>query len=128
MLLPLYAICCLGFLLRNSMFGLFQILFSVFAVGALVATFFQFKNKDLSGRAVFFWVLVWVGAWAVVMWPESTQRVAQALGIGRGTDVVVYAAIATIFFLLFRLHIKIETINRQVTQVVRREAVENINR
>lgn len=110
------------------MFGLFQILFSVFAVGALVATGLQFKNKGLSGRAAFFWGVVWIGAWAVVMWPESTQQVAQTLGIGRGTDVVVYAAIATIFFLLFRLHVKMETINRQVTQVVRREAVENANR
>lgn len=110
------------------MFGLFQVLFSVFAVGALVATFLQFKNKGLSGRAAWFWGLVWLGAWAVVVWPESTQRVAGALGIGRGTDVVVYAAIAAIFFLLFRLHVKLETINRQVTQVVRREAVENVER
>lgn len=107
------------------MFGLFQILFSVFAIGALVATFLQYKQQGLSGRAGLFWTLIWLGAWAVVVWPSSTQRLASALGIGRGTDVVVYAAIAAIFFLLFRLHVKMETVSRQITQVVRREAVAN---
>lgn len=105
------------------MFGLFQILFSIFAIGALVATALQYRKEGLSGRAVWFWSLVWLGAWAVVVWPASTQRVAGALGIGRGTDVVVYAAIAVIFFLLFRLHVKIEVVSRQITRVVRRDAI-----
>ncbi len=106
------------------MFGLFQILFSVFSAGALVATTLQAKNQGLSVRAAGFWWFVWMGAWAVVMWPDSTQQVASALGIGRGTDVVVYAAIAVIFFLLFRLHVKIETMSRQITQAVRHDALE----
>jgi hypothetical protein len=107
------------------MFGLFQILFSVFAVGALSATVLQYKQRGLSGRATWFWILVWLGAWAVVVWPTSTQRLASALGIGRGTDVVVYAAIAVIFFLLFRLHVKMEMVSRQITRVVRDEAIKS---
>ena len=107
------------------MFGLFQILFSVFAIAALIATFLQYKKQGLSGRAGLFWLAIWLGAWAVVIWPASTQRVASALGIGRGTDVVVYAAIAAIFFLLFRLHVKMETMSRHITQVIRREAMDS---
>ena len=48
---------------------------------------------------------------------------ANRLGIGRGSDLVIYISIAVLFFLLFRVHIAIERVNREVTKVVRDRAL-----
>lgn len=102
---------------------LFQILFILFA---LYAIFFVVKKKRdelLGPRGMFFWIVFWVGVIVVVVWPNSATQIAQLLGIGRGSDLVMYVGLALLFFIVFRLHIKIEAMNRDVTKVVREKAL-----
>ena len=82
------------------------------------------RAAELGKRGAWFWMLFWLVALVVVLWPNSTVLFAQKLGIGRGTDVVLYVSVALVFFLLFKLHIKIESIGRDVTRVVREHALQ----
>ena len=74
-----------------------------------------------------FWILFWLAADVAVLWPNSTTVLANALGIGRGSDLVLYISLAALFYLLFRLHVKVESINRDVTKVVRDKALDHEN-
>lgn len=102
----------------------FQTVFFFFALGVIAHAVRQKRRGLLTARGVLFWVCVWLSAVAVVLWPQVTTRIANRFGIGRGTDFVVYIALAAMFFLLLRLHIKIEIMNRDVTAVVRRNALD----
>lgn len=68
-------------------------------------------------------LLVWTVAAVAVGLPDTTSSVARVLGIGRGTDLVVYlfllAFIATSFFFYSRYTL----LQRQITELVRREAI-----
>jgi len=102
---------------------LFQSLFVLFS---LYSIFFVIKKKRdelLGPRGMFFWILFWIGVITVVVWPDGTAKIAHVFGIGRGADLVMYVALATLFFIVFRLHIKIEAMNRDVTKVVREKAL-----
>ncbi len=110
------------------MIMLFQTLFLLFSIFAIVTVLKRMHEGMLSFRALIFWILFWVGAAVVVIWPNSTQVLANHLGIGRGTDVVMYMAMAIVFFILFRLHIKIESLNRAMTKVVRQDALDTTRR
>ncbi len=102
---------------------IFQLLVVFFAIATLV-NIVQLKNKGTLGvKGTFFWILFWVGVSLVVMWPNSVQMIARVFGIGRGSDFVLYISVITLFFLVFRLHIKIENMNRDVTRVVREKAL-----
>jgi len=103
--------------------SLFQILFILFTLFALAGTIKKFKDGVLSGLALAFWFIVWVCAGVAVLWPELSQKVADTFGIGRGTDLVVYSVLAVMLYLLFRFHIKLAHIERDITQVVRNEAL-----
>ena len=105
------------------MVTLFQILFVFFAIFAVASVFRRQKDGLLSVSGLIFWVMFWVMAALAVLWPNTTQMIADRIGIGRGTDLVIYVSVAIIFFLLFKLHIKIEAINRDVTKVVRGKAL-----
>ena len=75
-----------------------------------------------------FWVLFWVVADVLVWWPDSTQKLADYLGVGRGSDLVSYVAIAIMFFLIFKMNVKIEGLSRGLTRVVRGEALSELNK
>lgn len=102
----------------------FQILFILFVLFTVFGVLKRKKEGHISARGAWFWSLFWAAAIVAVLWPESTTLLANFLGIGRGADFIIYISIAIIFYLVFRLHIKIESINRDVTKVVRKEALD----
>ena len=102
---------------------LFQLLFSLFALFALYTVITKKREGLLGPKGFWFWVIFWCLAIVAVVWPRSTSTLAEFFGIGRGVDLIIYIALAVIFFLLFRLHVKIESIGRVITKVVREEAV-----
>ncbi|PLX28751.1 DUF2304 domain-containing protein [Candidatus Parcubacteria bacterium] len=102
---------------------IFQILFILFALFAIANVVSKKKEGALGPKGILFWILFWVVAAMVVVWPDSAQTIANKLGIGRGVDLVIYSAIAVIFFVLFRLHVKMESLKRDFTQIVRDKAL-----
>lgn len=98
---------------------LFQIIFSLFALFAIVSVWSKKRIGLLSAGGTIFWIIFWFLAVVFVWWPNSTVRLANFFGIGRGSDLVLYVSLAVIFYLLFKTHIKIEEINRNITKVVR---------
>lgn len=105
---------------------LFQILFVLFALYSIFFVIKKKKDELLGPRGMIFWILFWIGVIVVVMWPEATIKLAHLFGIGRGADLVMYVALTTLFFIVFRLHIKIEAMNRDVTKVVREKALDKV--
>ena len=104
---------------------LFQILFIAFVLFVIFSVFKRKKEGLLGPKGVLFWTLFWIVAVLAVLWPDSTTVLANYLGIGRGTDFVVYISLAVMFFVLFRLHVKIESIGRDVTRVVRKKSLDD---
>ena len=104
---------------------IFQTLFTLFAFFAIFSVVKRKKAGEIGKKGAFFWILFWLATLVAVLWPNSTNVLANALGIGRGADFVLYISIIVIFYLLFRLHIKIEGVSRDITKVVRKDSLEN---
>lgn len=69
--------------------------------------------------------LLWLAA-AVAVWrPDLTTQVAQALGIGRGADLVLYALALAFLAALFYFYRKSRQLEADITRVVRHLALEN---
>ena len=56
--------------------------------------------------------------------PESSTRVANVFGIGRGADLIFYLAHLTEAFLLLILYARYQNISRDLEEMVRREALD----
>jgi hypothetical protein len=56
--------------------------------------------------------------------PNVTQWFAKLLGVGRGADAVFYLAIVALFYLNFRTESKFRKLQQQLTQLVRKIAID----
>jgi len=106
---------------------LFQLLFTIFSLFAIITVVRQRKQGLLSHAWTLFWIGFWILADVVVFIPDSITIFANKLGIGRGTDLITYVAFALIFFVLFRLHVKLHEIQRDVTTAVRKDALKSVD-
>ncbi len=103
---------------------IFQIIFILFVLFAMASVIMRRKDGVLGPKATLFWLLFWLVVGLVIIWPDIVQNLADRVGIGRGVDVVMYASIALLFFLVFKMNVKIEGVKRDLTRVVRDESLE----
>ncbi|HBK35325.1 MAG: hypothetical protein UU08_C0011G0014 [Candidatus Uhrbacteria bacterium GW2011_GWE2_40_58] len=99
------------------------ILFALFAVGRV---FVQYRRGNVSVKWLIFWILFWVLTGLVVWLPQTTEIVARFVGVGRGVDVAIYISIPVLFYLVFRLFVRMEDIDRDMTTLVRKIALTEI--
>jgi hypothetical protein len=71
---------------------------------------------------------VWMAAAIAVAQPLLLQHLANLLGIGRGTDVLLYLLVFAFFGTSFFLYARTVVLQRQLTQLVRRYALDNATR
>ncbi len=95
----------------------------LFIVIVLLHVFWQHRRRSIGSSAAGLWGFLWIAAGVLVLWPDLSSRVASAVGVGRGVDLVVYIAILAIFYLLFRILIRIEQMERSITDIVRKDAL-----
>ncbi|MFA5020597.1 MAG: DUF2304 domain-containing protein [Patescibacteria group bacterium] len=88
----------------------------------------KLKTKELSVKQFSGWLAIWLAAAIVVIWPGLTVWIANSVGVGRGSDLIFYLAIIFLFYLMFRLLLRIEKMEKNLTQVVRAEALKEHDR
>ena len=74
----------------------------------------------------FVWTSIWGGAAVTISTPSVSARLAQVFGVGRGVDFIVYASVALLYLLVFRLFVEHVKVERQLTLIVRREALRDL--
>ena len=104
---------------------LIQILLILFLLFALSRVYLRYKSMEISSSSLIFWGGVFTFAIIIVSLPSLTTRLAQVLRIGRGVDVVVYASIVLLFYLIFRLYIYLQEIRNDITDLVREISLKN---
>ncbi|MBT6691473.1 DUF2304 family protein [Candidatus Parcubacteria bacterium] len=105
-----------------------QSVVTLFIIVILFKLFRQRQSGKLSLGAFIFWFILWLLV-AVVFWqPETTSYMANRLGIGRGADLAVYLSILAIFYLLFRIFVRLNKIDAEITKVVRKDAIKNVEK
>lgn len=101
-----------------------QYILACFALFAVVRLFLQFRKGHVRLGGLVVWLVVWGGLLVVAILPQTTTLVARLVGVGRGADAVIYASIAGLFYVVFRLYVKQEEHERALVRFVRHAALE----
>lgn len=91
----------------------------------ILKTILRFRAGDLNWKELIFWLIFWAAAATIVISPDSTFYLANKVGIGRGADLIIYVALVLLFFMVFDLTIKMEKINKNITKLTRKEALDS---
>ncbi len=89
---------------------------------SLVMSILVLKNK-LFGR-LFFSVQFIIGAFFVIV-PDFSSRIASYLGVGRGTDLLLYLLIMLFYITALAFTARLRKTERSQTLMVRAFAIEN---
>ncbi|MDA8744736.1 DUF2304 domain-containing protein [Rubripirellula amarantea] len=70
-------------------------------------------------------ILAWCAAFLLIVNPPLTSKISQFVGIGRGTDLVVYVFMLVAPVVWFRIQTQTHSLQRQIIRLARIEATRN---
>ena len=105
-----------------------QALVVIFGIFALIKTLSKFRKRKITRKEAVFWSIVWISLAMFSILPGIASFFADLLDIGRGVDVILYASVIILFYIVFLLYSKLEKTNREVTKLVRKLAIEKGNK
>jgi hypothetical protein len=97
-------------------------------VALLVLEAAGFRRDPASRGVRALRAVVWLAAGVTIAWPDLTMHVANALGIGRGTDLVLYLFALAFLGAAFYFYSRLVRVQRQITQLVRHTAIQEARR
>jgi small membrane protein len=72
--------------------------------------------------------LAWSASALAILFPGLVQSAALALGIRRGTDLLLYVFIILSMFVFFSMYASHQAVRRQLTELIRLHAIEHARR
>lgn len=102
-----------------------QILLLAFFIFAVIIAFLRFRSNDIKFLTFLYWLIFWLVSSAIVIVPDATFYFANKLGVGRGSDLIVYVSLVIIFFLIFKNMAMTEKHKKEITELTRIIALKN---
>jgi len=89
---------------------------------AAIGFFIFLRRNRLPLHIMTVFLLLGLGAVAVIE-PEFPQMVAEAVGVGRGADLVMYLAIVGVMFVLLHYYSKFVELQNKMSELTRQIAI-----
>lgn len=96
---------------------LIQILTVIFVIFAGSRVILRFHDKAIGYGTFLFWSAIWTGVLLVIFNPGIADNTASFFGLQRGTDAMFFFAIIILFYLIFRLYVKLDILDKNITRV-----------
>lgn len=104
---------------------LLQVIVAVGVLFAISRVFLLFRKRQISVRMALFWSVLWLAVLVVFFVPGVVSLFSDFFGVQRGADLLVFGSVLALFYLVFRTNAKVDNVERQITELVRRDALKN---
>ncbi len=92
-----------------------SVLFVLTAIGGL--------RRWIGRGEALVWSAVWLAAGLAVLWPDATTRIAKAVGIKRGADLLLYCGLGVMMVGFLMTYVRLRRLRREVTLLTRHLAI-----
>jgi hypothetical protein len=93
-----------------------QVLLTIGLAGCLIYGFLERRRSTVASRAIA--LVSGIGCF-FVWFPSSTSTIAGLLGVGRGTDLILYCWVTISLFLALNIHLKLNAQQQALTDLAR---------
>lgn len=104
-------------------FQLIQLLVTIVSGFVILKTIGKFRKKEIPFLLCFVWSFFWILGIVMVWQPSIADVLANVLQVGRGTDAILYLSLVAIFYLIFKLFVRFEKFDKDLTRLVREVAI-----
>lgn len=100
----------------------------ILIIGFLFTGLFYFvRLRNRIADVLLLFILVGVAV-LFILFPEWTSVLAKKLGVGRGTDLILYLCIVLFYFVILKLYARMRKLEQQITDLIRKQAIDEVEK
>jgi len=102
-----------------------QQIIAILIIAFFLSRVWQQKNKNQINKNEFtFWLIFWTVAGLAIVFIKTIDKLIMFLGFsGSGINFLFYIAVMILFYLIFKMRLRIVRLEKQITDVVREVAL-----
>ncbi len=102
-----------------------HIIVFVFILFAWSRAILRLRDHKISLGEFLFWTAIWGAVIATTLLPQTADTISNFFGISRPIDLAIYVSVILLLYLIFRLYVKHEQLEQELTKLVREIALRN---
>lgn len=88
--------------------------------------YWQKKKNHIGVNEFLFWLIFWLIAAGLIIFIRYIDKLAAGLGFSAsGIEILIYLSIASLFYFVFRLRLRFEKIEKDITKIVKHLALKD---
>ena len=100
----------------------------ILIIGFLFTGLFYFvRLRNRIADVLLLFVLVGAAV-LFILFTEWTNVLAKKLGVGRGTDLVLYLCIVLFYFVILKLYARMRKLEQQITDLIRKQSIDEVEK
>ena len=99
---------------------LIQVILSAGLIFIAMYMYVRLRTSLIDVLLIFAFML---GGILLVLFPDTTSKIAHWAGVGRGVDLVFYLGFLFLFFVILKLYARIRRLEQHLTKEVREETI-----
>lgn len=103
-----------------------QFLGIAFALAMIYFALLNYRRGELNATEIFLWIVIWVAAIVVVVFPDLLRAFSGTFLFARLFDLLVVGALLIIVVMVSRAYIATKRMERKLEKYVRKEALKNV--
>lgn len=103
-----------------------QIIALLVIVFFLSRLFWQKRKNQIALTEFIFWLVFWLLAMLAIIFIKTIDQLVAAVGFSSsGINILFYIGILILFYLVFRLRLRLEKMERDITKIIREVTINN---
>lgn len=103
-----------------------QIIALIIIAFFLARLYWQKRKNHIGLNEFLFWLFFWLVSALLIIGLKFIDRLVAGLGFsGSGIQVLFYLSVAILFYLIFRVRLKMEKIEKDITTIVKNITLKN---
>lgn len=103
-----------------------QIIALIFALIMIYFAYLHYRRGEINGMEMLFWMISWVGAMFIVVFPDVFRTFARTISITRAFDLAVLGGFILIIPIIYLAYIRSKKIEKKLEQLIRETALKDV--
>lgn len=111
-------------------FTIYQYAIAAISLWFIATSFVRFIRRETTQSVIKFltYLFIWSTVLMIGVFPSAARALASNLGLGQDLGMAIFLGFIVIFIILFKLLSIIERTERTVTEIIRKQALDEISR
>lgn len=103
-----------------------QIIALIFSLIMIYFAYLNYRRGEMNGVEILFWIIAWVGAIFMALFPEIFRIFSAKIAISRAFDLAMIGAFILVIPLTYIAYIRTKRIEKKFEEFIRQNALKDL--